>query len=175
MFFSTCRKAIQAGCTTALLLVGLMFAPSCSSAAQSGIIFCESFTDEIEPIGVSEVFKTNEVSWIVFSTEPFGVSHLTFSIYRENDTTEKLLHREECDVRSSWNNIFLEKMPFPGDGIYSLSFTKPDGIVLAEGKVTIDSKIKPEDAAPLPEKVEVKGTTLDELFIKFKMLANVAQ
>lgn len=160
----------------ALLSVGLITAPSVSYAAQGGIIFCESFTKDVEPVGVAEVFTTNEVSWIAFSTEPFHVSRLVFSIYRQADnTTENLIYRKECDVRAAWNNVFLERMPFPGDGTYILSFTRPDGVAIAEGKVIIDSKMKAEEAPLLPKKIEVNGTTLDELFVKFKMLAKVVQ
>ena len=176
MLFSAARKCFQAISMAALLTLSLLMSPSDSLAAQGGVIFCERFTAETEPVGVATEFKTHEVSWIAFSTEPFNVPSLVFSIYKQSDnSTENLLHREECAVRAAWNNVFLEKMPFPGDGTYVLSFARPDGTPIAEGKVVINTQKKEEEAPALPQKIDLDGKTLDELFIKFKMLAKVAQ
>lgn len=146
----------------------------CAQHAEAAgkITFCKNFTSDYVPEEPASEFSTTTVSWVASFSEPCGVPQVMFSIYRKDDTNaEEMLHRQNFDVRPEWNLFSVKEMKFPGDGTYILAFNRPDGSNLAEGAVVIKAQVKPEEAAPLPDTIEVEGTTLEVLFNKFKMSA----
>lgn len=152
------------------VVMAFLFCVQDVSAAGS-IVFCKSVASDYTPVEPAEEFSTVKTSWIATFDEPCGVPQLIFSIYRRNDPGEELLYREELAIRPEWNLFTVTDMEFPGDGTYILAFNRPDGSTLAEGTVRIKAQLKPEEASPLPEKIEMEGVTLEALFNKFKMSA----
>lgn len=151
-------------------VVAFLFCIQDASAAGS-IVFCRSVAPDYTPVGPAEEFSTAKASWVAAFDESCGVPQLIFSIYRRNGPGEELLYREELAVRPEWNLFTVTDMGFPGDGTYILAFNRPDGSTLAEGTVRIKAQLKPDEAPPLPEKIEMEGVILEALFNKFKMSA----
>lgn len=164
---SSLKKLVACMCFALLSLL-------CAQHAEAAgtITFCKNFTSDYVPEEPASEFSTLTVSWVASFSESCGVPQVMFSIYRKDDTNaEDMLHRQNFDVRPEWNLFSVKEMEFPGDGTYILAFNRPDGSTLAEGTVVIKAQVKPEEAAPLPETIEVEGTTLEALFNKFKMSA----
>lgn len=165
--------------SVSLALMLMCFVTS-AIAAESGFFFCKDFSDDLTPIDASDEFTENEVSWIAYSNKPFNASSIVFTIYKRDDNgSESMIHREKVDIRPAWNNLFLKKMPFPGDGIYILSIDKEDGGNIAEGTVTIKAIKSPEaeassESASL-DNLDIQGAELKRLFDSFKLKATPGQ
>ena len=158
-----------------LCLVSLSLVGAKSADAAGEIVFCKDVTPDCAPIEPAREFSTTKVSWVAKFSESCGAPQIMFSIYRKDaNNTEEMLYRENVDVRPDWNVFVAKDLEFPGDGTYILAFNKLDGATLAEGTVTISAEVKPEEAAPLPETIEVEGSTIETLFNKFKTSAQPA-
>lgn len=165
-------RSLARGLAASFCVVALFLFCAQGASAAGSIVFCKSIAPDHSPVEPAETFSTTTVSWVAAFGEPCGVPQVIFSIYRRDDTkAEEVLYREELAVRPTWNLFTTKDMQFPGDGTYILAFNRPDGTMLAEGTVAIQAQIKPEEAPPLPEKIEMEGTTLEALFNKFKMSA----
>lgn len=139
--------------------------------AADEVIFCKSINENNEPVEPAAQFSTAEVAVVSRFSKPCGVPQIMFSVYRENDKGEEILYRETVDVRPEWNCFGTNSFVFPGDGIYTLAFNHLGGELIAEGTVTIDANIAPEEAEPFPEKIEMEGKSLEALFNQFKVSA----
>lgn len=175
-FWSNLQKirayASGSGKLAVCLCIATVFLVYASAAEAAGAItFCKNVAPDYTPVDPAAEFSTTTVSWVASFSEPCGVPQVMFSIYRKNGMSEDMLHRASLEVRPEWNLFSVREMEFPGDGTYILAFNRPDGSTLAEGTVVIKAQVKPEEAPPLPEKIDVEGVTLEALFNKFKMSA----
>lgn len=132
-------------------------------AEQNHIVFCQTFNEKWEPIGPSEVFQTNVVSWIAQGEESFGTPRLVVSLYKKVGAEERLVERKSMEVRPAWNTAGVRNMALPEEGTYILTLDKPDGTPINNGMFTV--KAMSTSAAALPE--ESLGTTLAQIFNKY--------
>lgn len=152
-----------------LLAIFCLSAPA--AYAVDEIIFCKSISEKNEPVEPATEFSTSEVAVYTKFSKPCGAPQIMFSIYKRVDKGEELLYRENMDVNPKWNFFSIGNFPFPGDGTYTLAFNHMSGDAIAEGTVIINANIAPEEAEPLPEKIDVEGKSLEELFNQFKVSA----
>jgi hypothetical protein len=148
----------------------------CSAAGSAGpapangqepgkTVFCKGITEQWEPVEPGEVFETNVVSTLFSSPKPFGNMQMVLSIYKEAKQGQELLHRESGDVNPAWNTLYLADIPLPAVGKYTFTLSSPGGEIFSSGLVTIKEKTVEK---PIPEKIEVEGTTLEGLFNRFR-------
>jgi hypothetical protein len=92
---------------------------------------------------------------------------VTLSIYYQapDVKNEEILLRVDEDVNPEWNIMIFRELPLPSTGKYTFSLSKSTGEMIASGSVTIKEK-KVEEK--MPEQPKVEGTTLEDLFNKFK-------
>lgn len=154
-----------------LLTVCAVFAFSQISYAADPIIFCKSINENNEAVEPANEFNTTQIAWLTKLSKSCGVPQIIFSIYRKSPTNEELLYRLTHDIRPEWNFFGMTECNFPGDGTYILAFNHVNGELIAEGTVTIKAEVAPEEAEPLPEKIEVEGKSLEEIFNQFKISA----
>lgn len=134
-----------------------------------GITFCKSITAQGDMVEPATDFTENTVAMVALFEEPCKTTNILFTIYVKESNLQNLVFREEMQVDPTWNNVLSQGIPFPGTGNYILSFMRPDGTILASGKVNITSE-KP--IQPMPEKLVMEGRTLSELFNHFKSQAD---
>lgn len=170
-FFSLSKPVMFKFLFTWLLFVCALFVFSEKSYAADPIIFCKSISENNEAVEPANEFNTTEIAWLTKLSQPCGAPQIMFSIYRKGSTSEELLYRVTNDVRPEWNFFGMKKCNFPGDGTYILAFNHVNGELIAEGTVTIKAEVAPEEAEPLPEKIEVEGKSLEEIFNQFKISA----
>lgn len=151
----------------AALVLALGLASS-AAFAESQIVFCEDFTDQMEPINAAETIQGTQVSWMTVLDEPVGKNRMVVSLYF-NDTannTQSLLGRETIEVNPKWNAYGTRYAQFPAYGTYELAFGLEDGTQIASGTVTLVEPTTPE-AAPEPKAEEKVGVTLADLFNRY--------
>lgn len=147
-------------------LMALCLAAGSAAAEPGKVVFCKTFTDEWVPVGAADTFDTNVVSWIAYARKAYGAPQIMFSIYRkEKDNSESLVYRENMDVRPVWNATGAREMPFPGEGTYTLAFDTLAGEPISSGVVTITGN---KVVKKIPKKLKPEGTTLADLFNKYK-------
>jgi len=114
----------------------IVFVILISQGADSGkLIFCER-VDGFDPVGEGTIFSPGEITAVVKTSSPFGVTKLLVTIYKIEGKAEQVDERVELDVNAGWD-FYSFSVSLTEKGAYSVEATKPDGKVIAEGKVVI--------------------------------------
>ena len=147
----------------------LLFCAVSSSQAAEGepgkALFCKGVSDKWEPIEPGVEFDSNVVSCLFRGKKSFGVMQAVLSIYRIEEKSQSLLHREQGDINPAWDTLYLADIPLPAKGKYSFVLSSVSGEIFSSGEVTIKEKTVEK---PIPPTNKVDGTTLEGLFNKFK-------
>ena len=154
--------------TGLLFLFCAVFALQASVVEPGKAIFCKGLSDKWEPIEPGVEFSSNVVSCLFRGKKAFGTMQISLSIYQVVEKGQTLLHREQGDVNPAWDALYLADIPLPRIGKYAFVLSSPSGEVFSSGEVTIKEKTVEKS---IPEKIKVDGTSLEELFNKFKRQA----
>lgn len=150
--------------TGALILAAfLAILPVFAHAASGELQFCETLTDNFEPVKPGMEFPGPSVSWLASSQQPFGSPNLVITIYKNMNNAQNLVLRREIEVNPAWDNLGLRNMPLEELGEYTLVLSKPDGEEIAKGDVKIVEAVSEEPAKP----EEKMGATLESLYKKY--------
>ena len=159
-------KKVAITVTLFLIIFGTLLEKHVFSSQKGTIIFCKSVSAEWQPVEESKTFDTNTVSCIAYSDGPFNTPQLSFSIYKKNaGEGEKLLKRENVSVRPTWDTLSLQNIFIPEEGDIVLTLETVEGKVLSTGALEVTKKTS---KIPPVEKAEVKGTTIEDIFNKYK-------
>ena len=148
-----------------LLLLSAASVPQAAVVEPGNAIFCKGLSDKWEPVEPGAEFDSNVVSCLFRGKKAFGVMQVVLSIYLVDEKGQTLLHREQGDINPTWNSLYLADIPLPKIGNYAFVLSSASGEVFSSGEVIIKEKTVEK---PIPEKNKVDGTTLEDLFNKFK-------
>lgn len=147
-----------------LCLLGAFLFCASAPAYAGDAVFGSGLTEDWELVGEADEFDTNVVTCLFKDDKPFNVMQVVLSIYFTSDKGQQLLHRETGDVNPSWNALVVQDVPLPRTGTFTFSLTSTSGKVFSSGSVRIQEKVVDE---PMPEKAQVDGASLGDLFNKF--------
>ena len=149
-----------------LVFTVILLSLCCSLAfAQSGkVIFCTNVSDEGKPQDPGTEFTSNVISCLFANPKGFAVPEVVITLYKDEERTQQLLHREQVSINPEWNNLILQNIPLPDVGKYTFSLASMAGEVFASGQVVIKEKTVDQ---PIPETNEITGSTVADAFNKF--------
>jgi hypothetical protein len=154
--------AVMAALLSANLLLG---------AGPGDVIFCESVSDKLEPVGQNTEFNTNQVSIMAYkeNKEAFGVLSVILSIYiQRSEEGQEIIHRETAEINPDWNVIALENIPLPEVGTFYVTINAPSGDLLSKGLVEIKEKTVEKE---IPAENVIEGASLASIFEAYKSTA----
>lgn len=142
-------------------LMVLLAQVTCSHA-KAEFLFCESFTNNWQPINAGNTFSSPTISWIASAAKQYATQKLTVSIYKHVGKEEQLIKRGTIDVNPEWDTTGVRNMTLPGEGEYTVSLTTTDGVAVSKGRVKITGT-----TSPATDKQEVLGANLAKLFNQY--------
>lgn len=139
----------------------------CNAAGTGEVKFGTGVTGDWKLINEAREFDTNLITVGFYGTKPYGVMQVVVSIYHreKSGASESLLSRVKLDVNPQWGIMVIPDLPLPGVGHYTFNMSTVGGEALAVGSVTITEK---KVEAKMPEQPKIDGTTLEDLFNKYK-------
>ena len=154
------------------LFLALTLCLAATAQAQQGpaqIVFCRGADfDSWQPIDPAQVFDINVVSLMFETPQPFGASTLTLTEYKQVGGGESLTFRTDVAVSPEWGGFLVTDYVFPEPGAYRLTFSLPNGAVIAEGLVEILMEQGDITQTDQPEELQTGGKTLGDFFNQFR-------
>lgn len=155
-----------------LTLAGLL-SVSALSFAEEPVIFCQEFNSQFEPVNASNTIEGTQFSFFfkMPNQQNLGVNQVVFTLFKSDGISQEMLVRQNLETNPRWDAYGFLYATAPDYGTYDVTFDTLDGKTLAAGSVTL---VEPApDAAPIEKKEqEIVGTTLEDIFNKFKATAN---
>lgn len=147
-----------------LCLLGAFLFCAAPSALAGEAVFGSGLTEDWELVGEDTEFDSNVVTCLFKADSAFNVMQVVLSIYHTTDKGQQLLHRETGDISPEWNALVVQDVPLPYTGTFVFALTSTSGKVFSSGTVIIQDKTVDE---PMPEKAQLDGASLGDLFNKF--------
>ena len=154
-----------------IALAGLM-SWSALSLAEEPVVFCQEFDKQFEPVNASTTIEGTQFSFFfkMPQGESIGVNQVVFSLFKTDGNNQDMLMRDTLETNPRWNAFGFLYANMEDFGTYDVTFDTVDGKPIAAGTVLL---VEPApDAAPVEKKEqEIVGTTLADIFNKFKQSA----
>lgn len=162
------KRIIQALCITAAACA-LTASLAMAQQGPSQITFCRSADfANWQPIDPGNIFDTNIISIMFETPTAFGADFLTLTEYKQVGGGESITFRTDVAVSPEWGGFLVTDYTFPEPGAFRITFSLPNGTVIAEGLVEILVDQQDIIETEHPEELQTEGKTLGDFFNQYR-------